>query len=135
MVFLNIKKSIALIFTITLSLNLSAQSTNQNSLCYKVTGPGLNAPSYVFGTIHLISKKDFFLPKSTETAFKGCKTLALEVDLNMDKATKKEVGKSAILPNGKFLTGFGCDSGYDIGSKISIEHYKIMRKMDSNGLD
>ena len=106
MVFLNIKKSIALIFTIILSLNLSAQSTNQNSLCYKVTGTGLSAPSYVFGTIHLISKKDFFLPKSTETAFKGCKTLALEVDLNMDKATKKEVGKSAILPNGKSIDDY-----------------------------
>ena len=37
-----------------------------------------------------------------------------------------------ILPNGKFLTGFGSDSGYDIGSKISIEHYKIMRELDNN---
>jgi hypothetical protein len=31
-----------------------------------------------------------------------------------------------ILPNGKFETGFGADSGYDIGSKIAIKHYKLI---------
>jgi uncharacterized protein len=106
MIRLNLKKSISLGFIITLYLNLSAQNTGNNSLCWKITGQGLAQPSYVFGTIHLISKKDFFLSNSTETAFKSCKTLALEVDLNMDKETKKEVGKSAILPDGKSMEDF-----------------------------
>lgn len=103
---LSFKKSISLGLIITLYLNLSAQNNNNNSLCWKITGPGLAQPSYVFGTIHLISKKDFFLSKPVETAFKSCKTLALEVDLNMDKETKKEVGKSAILPSGKTIDEF-----------------------------
>lgn len=30
-----------------------------------------------------------------------------------------------ILPNGKFEHGFGENSGYDIGSQISITHYKL----------
>jgi uncharacterized protein YbaP (TraB family) len=106
MIKLNLKRSISLGFIITLYLNLSAQNTGNNSLCWKITGQGLAQPSYVFGTIHLISKKDFFLSKPAETAFKSCKTLALEVDLNMDKETKKEVGKSAILPDGKALEDF-----------------------------
>lgn len=33
-----------------------------------------------------------------------------------------------IQPNGKFLYGFGENSGYDIGSKIAIEHYKLLKK-------
>ncbi len=33
-----------------------------------------------------------------------------------------------IQPNGKFLNGFGENSGYDIGSKISIEHWKLLNK-------
>jgi uncharacterized protein YbaP (TraB family) len=103
---LNFKKSFSLGFLITLYLNINAQNNNVNSLCWKVTGPGLNQPSYIFGTIHLISKKDFFLSKSVETAFKSCKTLALEVDLNMDKETKKDVGKSAILPEGKTISDY-----------------------------
>lgn len=106
MVKLNIKKSLSLGFIITLYLNLSAQNSNSNSLCWKVTGPGLSQASYVFGTIHLISKKDFFLSKPTEAAFKTCKTLALEVDLNMDKDTKRSVGKSAILPDGKSIDDY-----------------------------
>jgi uncharacterized protein YbaP (TraB family) len=106
MIKLNIKKSLSLGFIITLYLNLSAQNSNINSLCWKITGQGLSQPSYVFGTIHLISKKDFFLSKSSETAFKSCKTLALEVDLNMDKETKKEVGKSAILPQGRSIDDY-----------------------------
>ncbi len=106
MIKLNLKKSISLGFIITLYLNLSAQNTGNNSLCWKITGQGLAQPSYVFGTVHLISKKDFFLSKPAEAAFKSCKTLALEVDLDMDKETKKEVGKSAILPDGKSIEDF-----------------------------
>jgi uncharacterized protein YbaP (TraB family) len=103
---LNLKKSISVGFLITLYLNLSAQNANHNSLCWKITGAGLSQPSYIFGTIHLIAKKDFFLSKSSENAFKSCKTLALEVDLNLDKATKKEVGRAAILPNGKSIEDY-----------------------------
>jgi uncharacterized protein YbaP (TraB family) len=106
MIKFNIKKSLSLGFIITLYLNLSAQNSDNNSLCWKITGQDLSQPSYVFGTIHLISKKDFFLSKSSETAFKSCKTLALEVDLNMDKETKKEVGKSAILPQGRSIDDY-----------------------------
>ena len=101
-----IKKTLSLSFILTLYINLNAQNTNNNSLCWKVTGQGLSQPSYVFGTIHLIAKKDFFLSKATEAAFKTCKTLALEVDLNIDKETKKEVGKSAILPDGKSIADY-----------------------------
>jgi uncharacterized protein YbaP (TraB family) len=120
---LNLKKSIPLGFIISLSLNLSAQISANNSLCWKVTGPGLNQASYIFGTIHMISKKDFFLSKSTEAAFKSCKTLALEVDLNMDKETKKEVGKSAILPGGK-----------SIGDYCSAEELSIIKSFMSDSV-
>jgi uncharacterized protein YbaP (TraB family) len=106
MVKFNFKKSVSLGIIISLYLNLSAQTTGNNSLCWKVTGNGLSQPSYIFGTIHIISKKDFFLTKATENAFKTCKTLALEVDLNMDKETKKEIGKSALLPSGKVIDDY-----------------------------
>lgn len=34
---------------------------------------------------------------------------------------------SIMLPNGKFETNFGNNSGYDIGSDISIKHWKLNR--------
>ncbi len=99
----NFKKSVSLSLLIAWYVHALAQSNQANSLCWKVTGPGINNPSYVFGTIHLIPKKDFFLSKPAEEAFKSCKTLALEVDLNMSKETKKEVGMAAILPDNKTI--------------------------------
>jgi hypothetical protein len=100
------KKVVSLSFIIAICINLSAQNTLENSLCWKISGNNLSQPSYLFGTIHLISKKDFFLSKPVQVAFKNCKTLALEVDLNMDKNTKREVGKSAILPSGRTLKDY-----------------------------
>ena len=125
MIKLNIKKSISLGFIITLYLNLSAQNTGNNSLCWKITGQGLSQPSYIFGTIHLISKKDFFLSKPSELAFKSCKTLALEVDLNMNKDTKKEVGKSAILPDGKSIDDYCSSEELNIIKSFMSDSVKI----------
>jgi hypothetical protein len=122
---LNLKKSVTLSFLITLYLNISAQTNGNNSLCWKITGPGLSQPSYVFGTIHLISKKDFFLTKATEAAFKSCKTLALEVDLNMDKNTKKEVGQSAILPSGKIIDDYCTEEELKIIKSFMSDTVKI----------
>jgi uncharacterized protein YbaP (TraB family) len=106
----NLKKSVSLGLLLALYVHAVGQTNNVNSLCWKVTGPGLSSPSYVFGTIHLIEKKDFFLTKSAEDAFKSCKTLALEVDLNMDKETKREVGREAILPNNKTIFDYCTDA-------------------------
>ena len=55
----NFKKSVSLGLLIAWYVHALAQSNQANSLCWKVTGPGINNPSYVFGTTHLIPKKDF----------------------------------------------------------------------------
>ncbi|MEL6134103.1 MAG: TraB/GumN family protein, partial [Bacteroidota bacterium] len=42
----------------------------------------LTTPSYLFGTIHLIGKKDFFIPKGTKSRFESCEVLAMEIDMD-----------------------------------------------------
>jgi uncharacterized protein YbaP (TraB family) len=121
----NIKKAVSLSFIISIYINLSAQNAGNNSLCWKISGNNLSQPSYLFGTIHLISKKDFFISKPTQEAFKSCKTLALEVDLNMDKGTKREVGKSAILPSGKSLSDYCNDEELSIINAFMKDTVKI----------
>lgn len=121
----SLKKSISLGFIISIYFNLSAQTNGNNSLCWKVTGQGLSQPSYVFGTIHMISKKDFFLSKATENAFKNCKTLALEVDLDMNKETKKKVGQSAILPEGKSIEDYCSQEELNIIKSFMSDSVKI----------
>lgn len=40
----------------------------EKALLWKITGPNIDKPSYLFGTIHLIDSKDYFLPKGMMTA-------------------------------------------------------------------
>jgi len=54
----------------------------QNSLLWKISGNGLEEPSYLFGTIHLICPDDFFLPENVKTSLNSCDKLVLEVDMS-----------------------------------------------------
>ena len=44
-------------------------AANENALLWKVMGNDLKETSYVFGTIHMIEKEDFFLTESMKKAF------------------------------------------------------------------
>ena len=71
-----------------LSVALSAQpdtkqyapTTDENKLLWEITGNGLAAPSYLFGTIHLIPTDDFFLTDGAKSAFASSTRVAFEID-------------------------------------------------------
>ncbi len=52
-----------------------------NSLLWKIDGNGLKAPSYLFGTIHLICENDVVMSKATKRVFSQTKQLAMEIDM------------------------------------------------------
>jgi uncharacterized protein YbaP (TraB family) len=54
----------------------------EKSLLWEITGNGLEKPSYLYGTIHIIGTDDFFLTENTKKVFKKSKQLALEIDLD-----------------------------------------------------
>lgn len=85
--------------------NLKAQAPTgeERSLCWEISGNGLTQPSYLFGTIHLIPKKDLIISENAKKAFENCKVLAMEVDLEMDKETKEKVAATTIIPDNKTL--------------------------------
>jgi uncharacterized protein YbaP (TraB family) len=92
---------------------LFAQAPTESCLLWEVSGNGLTAPSYVFGTIHLIPKKDFVMDASVKKAFENCKTLALEADLNMDKETRDKLAVSTLLPDNKTMEAFMSVADFD----------------------
>lgn len=77
------KIGLLILLAITFTLNVSAQeaATLEKSLLWEVTGKGLSAPSYVYGTIHMIDKKDFFFTDPTKTAMDQADQFAFEIDL------------------------------------------------------
>ncbi len=53
----------------------------EKALLWELTGQGISKPSYLFGTIHLIDSKDFFLPKGMLTALDQVKKIIFEIDM------------------------------------------------------
>ncbi len=93
------------------SLALHAQHTSsstpheQNSILWKISGKGLQKPSYLFGTIHLICNQDYFFNDVMKSAFDNCEKLLLEINLN-DPNTIAQYQQSMMLPKGKELKNF-----------------------------
>ncbi len=60
----------------------------ENSLLWEISGKGLENPSYLYGTIHMIGAKDFFLTEPTKIAFAESERVAFEIDMeNMNNMT------------------------------------------------
>jgi uncharacterized protein YbaP (TraB family) len=76
---------------------------SQAQLLYKIEGKGLQKPSYIYGTIHIMPKKQFAISESITTALKECESLVMEVDINMDLKTKIDAAQRSMLPNGKTI--------------------------------
>ena len=91
------------------ALSIHAQQQENNSLLYEISGNGLTQPSYVFGTIHMICKEDFFLPETVKQPFINAKHVYLELDMD-DAALQMNMMKLAMLPKGQSLQQlFGAD--------------------------
>lgn len=58
-----------------------AKDTLPNALLWKIEGNGLNKSSYLFGTIHIIPKEDYFLPAGFEKAFSETENVVFEIDM------------------------------------------------------
>lgn len=53
----------------------------EKSLIWEIKGKGLNQASFLYGTIHMIGKKDFFLTDGTKKSFDRSKQVAFEIDM------------------------------------------------------
>ena len=76
------KKIILSILIIVVSLATKAQTSLEKTLLWQITGPGIIAPSYLYGTIHLMCPQDIIV--STELRAKFYKTKQLFLELDMD---------------------------------------------------
>jgi uncharacterized protein len=53
-----------------------------NSLLWKVSGNGLDKPSYLFGTMHMLCKEDAFLGENLVEAIKNADKVYFELDMD-----------------------------------------------------
>lgn len=73
---------LALLVSVSSVAQKTNTSKNNNSLLWQISGNGLQHPSYLFGTIHMLCKDDAVLSDSLRQAIKQSKDVYFEVDMD-----------------------------------------------------
>ncbi len=122
------KKLSLLIISIFIVFSIKAQTNaTEKSLLWEISGNGLENPSYIFGTIHLIPEDDYFFTDLMKAKFSDCKTLVLEVDINMSLKEQIALAKKILLPNGKTIEDYMSVEQYKKYSDYILDSLKIKK--------
>ncbi len=82
---------------------VSVTPVKAQSLLWKISGNALEAPSYLFGTIHAICPDDMHISGTLEKALLSMQRLALEIDLD-DPALPAIMAQESFMPNDTLLS-------------------------------
>ncbi len=86
------------------SLFFNSGFAQYNSLLWEISGNGLEKPSYLFGTIHLIPKSDYLWTEAMDRALKSSQVLVMEVDMEaLSFSDKMKLATDVVIPDGKTL--------------------------------
>ena len=125
-------KKIAILISFLLFVtffNVNAQTTSENkkynSVFWEISGNGLEKPSYLLGTLHLIPKADYVFTELMQEKFKGCKTLVLEADIDMSLKQQIEMVKKMMLPEGKTIDEYMTPEQFNEYKSIYLDTLKI----------
>ncbi len=70
----------AILLTVVAQIATS-QAPTEKALLWRISGNGLESPSYLFGTIHIICEDNYVMTEATETALKSSEKLVMELDM------------------------------------------------------
>lgn len=90
----------ALLFNASGAAAQTVKPKTDSGLLYEITGKNLKKPSYLFGTIHLICRKDMLPQEKLKGYLDKTEQLILEMDMD-DPAVMQQAVKLSMLPDGK----------------------------------
>jgi uncharacterized protein len=74
-------KRFALLALLAAIAFIPSSRAQDKSLLWEISGPELKNPSFLYGTIHMIGKEDFFLTEETTAAFNRSEKVVFEIDI------------------------------------------------------
>ena len=90
-----------------LMVKVSNGQDDQNSVLWKITGNGLEQPSYVFGIINFLPKNEFVVSSSVNKAMNECKIFVTKSPKT--NASKKKFYKAARIPDDGWINDYLSD--------------------------
>lgn len=88
------------------------------SLLWEISGKGLAESSFLFGTIHIIDKEDYFLPEGTLSAIDNSQNVVFEIDMTQ----MNDMSKMMPLMNKAFM-----DNNTTLKDLLSDEDYTLVQ--------
>jgi uncharacterized protein len=77
------KRLFALLVPFLLISSCKAQQQNSDkTLLWRISGKDLKAPSYLFGTIHMLCPDDYIWTEAMKKSLAGCKQVCFELDMD-----------------------------------------------------
>lgn len=123
---LNLRKpNIFALFLFIAFLNLHSQ---ESSLLYQINGNGLHQPSYLFGTIHMIPKSDFFLTDSMIAKFNTCDALITEIPMDLSLKDQIALAQRMFLPNGNSYKDYMDQDAFNRFYSFLVDSLNIRQK-------
>lgn len=88
----------------------------EDALLWEISGEGITEPSYLYGTIHMIPKDDYFLPEGTLSAIDKSKKMVFEIDMAEMSDMGKMMGlmSKIFMKDGKTLRDLLDDKDYEL---------------------
>lgn len=114
------KKTVAFLFVLAAGISTLFAQAPRSSVLWEVSGKGLKAPSYVFGTIHMACKADFTISESLKNRIKNTKQFYGELKMDDLASMQMEMAKKMIMKD------------RTIESMVGAEDYKKMSEAFQN---
>lgn len=92
-----------------------------STLLWEIRGKGIKQPSYIFGTIHMISEKDFFLTEYTKKRIEKSKKMVMEIDVSQMMASSMKMLSMAPMQDNKKLKDLIPEEDYLMVKKYFAE--------------
>ena len=109
----NMKRVLVIVLTLVIGQVLITGQPLENGLLWKISGKGLEVPSYLYGTFHLLCMEDLVITDETKEAFNSCEQLVLELDVD-NPGTTAEVQKGMFLPDGLTAKDYLTEDEYSL---------------------
>lgn len=122
------KKFVYLFFVFILFIASKGKAQTENSLLWEITGNGLTKPSYLFGTIHIIPKKDFFITEKMLDALNNSEIFVTEIDMNIPVKEQFNIAKQMYLPDKKTYKDYLSEEKYVKVSSYLIDSLDIRKR-------
>jgi len=105
-------------------LTVNAQTIDLSAGCKNHSGNGLEKPSYIFGTIHIICESDFHLGENVQQKLASSRKLVLEIDLD-DPDMMQVVFANINNPSGEKITDFLDENQFEATREFILENAAI----------